>query len=243
MTLKEVEELRIQNLAHTLRMPKCLLFTTKEDMAERTNVRFGVCYLIKNLGVMQSVGSEHFLIRSALKRAKGVKSFYGAGTKELPYTLKTKWGEGKFYNARLLFRNKEYPNFIEHKYCFANCYYMAKGIGESSNGYCKVLSGIAFIKDYPILHTVIETADGWIVDFNYDLVMEKKLYFSLFAFETLTELTSQEIFVKDKLLNKYAKFVNPYGHGYRVFALDDLIEYAEKRESNQVAERLPIGGF
>ena len=244
MTLKQAEELREQNLAHTLRMPKFLQSLEEDERVQLTNIRFGVCYVLKKLGLGKDLGlDDRFLIRCALRGAKGVDAFFGEGSPEYPFTIKTKWASGKFLNARHLFKDKQYPWYINKFYCFSNCYYMAKEIGEANTKPCKVLSGIAFVKDNPILHTVIETGDGWIVDFNYDVAMEKDLYFSLFAFEQLSELTSQEIFVKDRLLNKYLPYLYQYGHGYRVFALDDLIEYAEQRENNEVAERLPISNF
>jgi len=244
MTLKQAEELRIQNLAHTLRMPKFLQSLDEEEKAQLTNIRFGVCYVLKKLGLGKDVGlDDRFLIRCALRTAKGVYAFFGEGSPEYPYTLKTKWGSGKFYNARHLFKNKQYPWYINKFYCFSNCYYMAKDIGETNLKSCKVLSGIAFIKDCPILHSVIETEDGWIVDFNYDIYMQKDLYFNVFAFEKLGELSSQEIYDKDRLLNQYFPYLYNYGHGYRVFALDDLLHYAKQREHNEVEERPAIENF
>ena len=243
MTLKEAEELREQNLARTLRMPNCLQFIDEDDMAQRTNIRWGVCYIIKKYVEKRPFGKKSMLLKTALKNARGVEDFYGAGTKDWPFHIKTKWGSGCFYDAHEVFKGAKYPNYIEKLYCFSNCYFMAKEIGETNNLSCKVLGGIAYIKDYPILHAVVETEDGYIIDFNYDIVMEKELYFSLFAFEPLSELTSQEIFVKDRLLNKYRNHIKNYGHGYRVFALDDLIEYAEQRDNNEVESREPIQNF
>ena len=243
MTLKEAEELRIQNMARTLRMPNSFQFFDEDDMAQCTNVRWGICYVIKKFGEKQLVGKQCMLTKSALKNAKGVIDFHGLGTKVWPFYINTKWGGGYFYDARYLFKDKKYPIYIEKQYCFSNCYFWAKEIGETNNLSCKVLGGIAYIKDYPILHSVIELENGFIVDFNYDLVMEKELYFNLFGFETLCELTSQEIFVKDRLLTRYNKYLSKYGHGYRIFALDDLIEYAEQRDNNEIEVHEPIENF
>ena len=243
MTLKEAEDLRIQNMARTLRMPRSLQFLDEDDMAQCTNVRWGICYVIKKYREKSPIGKQCMIIKSALKNAKGVIDFYGAGTKEWPFHIKTKWGDGSFYDAHHLFRSHKYPNYIEKQYCFSNCYFLAKEIGETNNMSCKVLGGIAYIKDYPILHAVIETEDGFIVDFNYDIVMEKELYFNLFGFEPLTELTSQEIFVKDRLLTRYGKYLVKYGHGYRIFALDELIEYAEQLDNNEIDIHEPIENF
>ena len=105
------------------------------------------------------------------------------------------------------------------------------------------LLSTAYINKIAILHSVVEFENGWIMDFNYDLVMQKDLYFALFGFEVLSELTSQEIFVKDKLFNKYSQYIKSYGHGYRVFASDALLEYAESCENGDQSCRLAIGNF
>jgi len=162
MTLKEAEELREQNLARTLRMPNCLQFIDEDDMAQRTNIRWGVCYIIKKFREKRPFGKKSILLKSALKNAKGVEDFYGSGTKDWPFHIKTKWGKGRFYDAHEIFKGEKYPNYIEKLYCFSNCYFLAKEVGETKNMSCKVLAGIAYIKDFPILHAVIETEDGYI---------------------------------------------------------------------------------
>ena len=227
----------------SLRLPKVFQTLNDKEMLQLTDIRWGLCHLVKEYGASQLMFRKSLIVRTALRNLIGVESFSGAGTIYCPYSIKTKWGSGKFYNARLLFKDKQYPNYIEKRYCFDNCYNFARLVGEANITECKVLSGIAFVKDIAILHSVIETADGWIVDFNYDLVMQKHLYESIFGFETLAELTSQEIFVKDKLINRYNKHIKAFGCGYKVFALNDLIDYAEQREEKTIDERWAIGNF
>ena len=67
MTLQEAENLRQQNLAHTLRMPKCLLSASEDDMAVRNNIRYGICYLIKKLDMEDPTQSKNLLIRNCGK--------------------------------------------------------------------------------------------------------------------------------------------------------------------------------
>jgi len=243
MTLDEIEELRLLNMAHTLRLPKIFQTLDKKEMADLTNLRWGVCYLVKEFGLNQNLFRKSLLTRSLLRNSNGVERLNGLGSVYDPFRIVTKWGSGKFFNARLLFRNKEYPIYIEKQYCFDNCYYYARELGETNNLSCKVLSGIAFVKDISILHSVVEISNGWIIDFNYDICMEKELYVKLFGFEVLTELTSQEIFVKDRLLTKFGKYINCFGNGYRVFAMDDLINYAELLEESKTQARIAMGNF
>lgn len=243
LTLDEIEMLRVLNMAGLLRLPKFFQDMPKQDMQDLTLLRHKLFQLMEFYSTPKICSKSSIFFKSALRRYNGVEKFFGRGTKDFPYELKTKWGSGKFFNARLLFNNSEFPNYIEKKYCFSNCYFYAKNIGETNDKSCKVLSGIAYINKIAILHSVVEFENGWIMDFNYDLVMQKDLYFALFGFEVLSELTSQEIFVKDRLFNRYSQYIKSYGHGYRVFASDALLEYAESCANGDQSCRLAIGNF
>ena len=56
---------------------------------------------------------------------------------------------------------------------------------------CQILSGIAYMNE-PFLHSVILFKDK-VIDFNYNIVMSKELYFAITKFECLAELSASRV--------------------------------------------------
>ena len=173
---------------------------------------------------------------------KFVEKFKGLGTKKHKFYIKTKYGEGELLNARYLFKDNKYPNFIERNYCFFNCFEMAHLIHRDDKRPCKVLGGICGVGDYPVLHAILEFNGEYVIDFNLDVVCKKELYCSLFGFEILEELDGEEITEFYEKCEHY-EFPIGWGFGYLIFSPDETIQYFEDYNNN-VAEYIePIGDF
>ena len=122
-------------------------------------------------------------------KEKLIKNFYlsGKGDANSPFQLNSDIGSGSFYNAKLLFKDNKYPNFVKARNCHTNSYKFAKMyIGE-----CEVLFGICHTS-YSFLHSVVKIKDI-ILDFNYNLVMNEDLYYNLFNFEVLNTVKNSDI--------------------------------------------------
>lgn len=110
------------------------------------------------------------------------------------YNINSSIGNGVFFDARTLFIDGRYPKWIEPYNCFTNTRLLILQTGLEA----KILSGIAFIGK-PFLHSVLLVGDK-VIDFNYDLVITKDLYFALTHFEVLAELDYTKILENKKLI-------------------------------------------
>jgi len=140
----------------------------------------------------------------------------GSGIFSCPFEIKTKYGAGKFFEAHSFFEDNKYPKFVRKRYCHSNSYEFAK----THNKECTVLSGVAYRRK-SFLHSVVQIGD-YILDFNYDLVMDKELYMKLFNFVVVSEVKSQDIKENDELMKE--KLSNRVNYGEMNFCYYELLE-------------------
>ena len=197
MKLQKFRELAKAEKEGVVRKPQNMKFLSQAEIIEKK----ALLKLIIDLISSKYNYDEMYKVAGYEKHLKSFYNTTGNGTFELPYTLQSNFGEGKFCDLCSYFKSKEYPNFIRKRYCHSNCFEYAKRI----NSKCKILSGIV-CKDYPFLHSVV-LIGNYILDFNYDLLMTKDLYVNLFNFEILNELKGEDITVNLHKLEK-AKNIN-----------------------------------
>ena len=156
----------------------------------------------------------------AMKRA-GINNFICVDSKYNMYRIETKFGEGTFFDARKLFEKGKYPAWVKPDFCYSNAY--AHVMTEELKA--TVISGIGYVgSGKPFLHSAILTADGMIIDFNYNLVMSKELYYNLFNFEVLAWLDSDKIIKNKTFCLKNPEIFSGYKSYEINFAFDEVME-------------------
>ena len=138
--------------------------------------------------------------------------------------IHTSFGSGVVCNAHVLFEYYQYPTHITPGYCFSNAflYVMTKEPDA------KVLSGIAFVGK-PFLHSVV-LCHGMIIDFNYDLIMSKELYFALTHFEVLEVLDSQAIIDNKEVLIDNKHKLKDVNYAELNFAFEEVLDLVKENE-------------
>ena len=234
MTLKEIGELRSQEMQGKLRMPKPAL--SVENKKELRELNQAIAYLMQ-----EDKRNFLLLVKLFIKGFKGINDLKGIGLINCPYEIKTNFGSGRFYHMKDCFEDSVVPKDIEFKQCFHNCFL---AVTKDYIKNCEIISGIAYRggeDDKPFLHAVIRRA-GKIIDFNYNLCIDEELYMSLFNFETLSVVDSQKAIHDYPIIKKYGKILNNKGLTtmHAVFAWEDLMDYIcdKNRRKNEEIKML-----
>ena len=223
MTIEEVEELRVQELNNTLRIPQLEIDINEVDRV----------FLIQRY-IHALANDETFLSKLLNKislRKMGFK-VSGKGTKEKPYIIESEYGKGKCFNIKYIFTDKKCP--FEIGQCFMNSFNMSGEMYKLENvEQCDCVSGIALIKRKgklrSILHSVVELNNKWVLDVNLGMAVSKKLYYKLFMFEELARYEGSrveeimEILDRDTTCEISRQFNLKTYH--MNFAMDDMIDF------------------
>ncbi len=218
MTIEEIEKLADDEINKKLRLPKSMEGETKENiMLAHEQLVFIVDKILRNPNRKNYLSGSIFA--KSIMRKRGIKNIKKPDNCVEFYKISSDFGEGVFFDAHKLFENGEYPRWIRPYYCFNNThlYILTTGVDAT------ILSGIAFIGK-PFLHSVLLVDDN-VIDFNYDLVISKDLYFKLTHFEVLAELTHEQL-LENKSLIFGIKDVQ--SHVFN-FAFEEVIEQEKKR--------------
>jgi len=183
MKLKEFRKLAKSEKESVVERPKHMMHMPEAEITEKRSI----ANMLIDLIASKYDYDEMYKISGYEKHLTSFYNLTGKGVFENPYVIETNFGYGKFCDLHTYFKTKKYPEFIIKRYCHTNCYQFAKKI----NSRCKILSGIAY-KNYPFLHSVL-LMDNYILDFNYDLLMTKELYCSLFNFEVLNVINGDDV--------------------------------------------------
>lgn len=221
MTIKEINGLVIDEVTGRLRKPKTLVGLTNEEIF---NMRQTFLIIVKK--IINNPNRDEILnslIWKANMKSVGIEKIEIANRDIGSYNIKTKYGEGIFFDAHRLFVDGNYPQWITPKYCFSNSFFYVMRTGLDA----KVESGIAYDKQ-PFLHSVVLIGD-YIVDFNYDLVMEKNLYCALTHFEILEELESEKIVGAKRFCLEHKELFSKVEDCVMNFAFDEVIKNAKKQ--------------
>ena len=229
MTIRELTNLRKEELSGKLRMPKTVF--SVNDTKKLREINKAVEFLSR-----ADRGSLLLLLKMVIKGFDGVKDLKGVGVENCPYEISTDFGSGAFYGAHECFDGGVYPKDIVGFQCFNNCYIaITKGYIKD----CQILSGIAYRGgEKSFLHSVIKLEDK-ILDFNYNMCMDMDLYVKLFNFEVLSELDSTTLMKSYPVIRKHQRYLREKGFStaYAVFAFEDLIDYLQnknRRENEEV---------
>lgn len=123
-----------------------------------------------------------------------VERLSGSGSVNKPYTIKTKFGTGRFFKANEIFKNYQTPDFIKKDFCHYNSFMLCQAIAKAGDK-ATVLGGIACL-GRPFLHSVVcinYYGEKFVLDFNYNLAMSYNLYVKLFSFNILSELDGERL--------------------------------------------------
>ena len=224
MTIDEINDLAKQEKQKLLRKPKNAENFSQEDLKTQEQLLLRVKWFLDEEKANGFVGC--LFRRIVMKKQKGVKSFKGLGTIKHPYRIETDFGGGCFYDARKGFKKSTYPKWIEQNYCYDNCLKFAL----LTKIECKVLSGLAYM-DKPFLHSVI-LINNKIVDFNYNVVMDKDLYFNLVKFESMAEVDAKQVRDTADFVTSKRKLLNMTNLKTITlnFAFDDVLDYLGNEE-------------
>ena len=219
MTIEEIEKLGEDELKKRLRLPKTLNGETRDKlMMAHEQLVFIIDKILRNSQredyLSGSIFAKTIMKKIGINDLKKLDNWVGS------YEIKSELGGGIFFNAHKLFPDQKYPEWLRPYYCFDNTrlYILRTGLEAS------ILSGVAFIGK-PFLHSVLLVGDN-IIDFNYDLVISKDLYFALTHFETLSELNYKQILENKKLIQKM-KGVKNYVFN---FAFEEVVEQEKIRQ-------------
>ena len=213
MTIKEIKKMEEDEQNKKLRLPKTLDGETRDKvMMAHEQFVFIIDRIIRNPQREDYLSGSIFA--KTIMRKFGINDLKKLDNCVGSYEIKSDLGGGIFFDAHKLFPDQKYPEWIKPYYCFDNTrlYIFRTGLEAS------ILSGIAFIGK-PFLHSAILIGDN-IIDFNYDLVISKDLYFTLTHFETLAELSCKQIFEHKKLIREM-KGVQNYIFN---FAFEEVME-------------------
>lgn len=234
MTIQEITDLRKSENENKLRLPIRAQNLSQEESKQIFRIVQYMVDLVQQEEYHKGITKNSLLVKSILRRFSSVLWVKGYGTKENPFEIQTKYGGGKFYHAKQCFKNEKYPEGVENKCCFMNCYNLALKFKRED---CSILSGIAYKGRRSFLHSVIKLKDK-IIDLNYDICIDAELYCRLFNFEVLSELNSLTLAKKYPIIKKHQKFLNEKGFSYMYvnYSLDDLVDYLEDENRNENIE-------
>ena len=227
MTIEQVEELRVQEMEGTLRMPKLLI--DENDIEKAHGIRWAIFSMLKSEKFFQKLTCKSIL------RKLGVE-ISGNGSGKKKYILKTPFGEGECFKVEYLFKGKNNP--LEVGKCFSNSFNMASAMVQLPDiETCDCVSGILYTKGdnckSNILHSVFELK-GYVVDVNFGLCISKELYYKIFMFEELVRLSGQQINEAKEILSQPESREIAAGFNLKsyhlVFALDDFIDFLTNKE-------------
>ena len=220
MTLKEIEELALDETIGVLRKPKNMEGLTAQEIFDAHQTFLVIVKnIIKNPDrdkFLNSMFGKRIMRRVGIKKVKLVDSKIGI------YSIQTTFGEGTFFDAHRLFQDGKYPKWVTPGYCFSNAFYHTM----MSEMQAKVESGIAYTNKQ-FLHSVIATEDQ-IIDFNYDLVIDKNLYKALLHFEVLAELESEKIRGIKKLCLEHSGLFRTVQDYQINFAFDEVMQKVQQ---------------
>ena len=224
MTIKEIEQLIKDEDAGVLRKPAPALNKPRRDLNRGSEIlTIIVKYILSNKDrdvFLTSACGKLIIKRAEIQDINCVDHQYGM------YEIKTKLGDGIFFNTLRLFEDGKYPVWIKPGFCYSNTY--AHIMTEELKA--KILSGIVYLgAGKPFLHSVILHNDDTIIDFNYNLVMSKELYFSLFNMEVLAELESEKIISSKEFCLKNPEIFSKFKSYDINFAFDEVMEKAKER--------------
>ena len=213
MKIEEIEKLGEDSINKRLRPPKTLQGETRDKlMMAHEQFVFIIDRIIRNPRrqdyMSNSIFSKMIMKRIGIKNIKSVDNLVGF------YQINTELGKGIFFDAHELFEDHKYPKWIKPYYCFDNTRLYVQCLDVKSS----ILSGIAFIGK-PFLHSVLLIGDI-VIDFNYDLVISKDLYFALTHFEALAELSNKQLNENKQLINEISGVPNYVFN----FAFDDVMQ-------------------
>ena len=226
MTIREIEKLNYDEDCKHLRLPNSLNGITRDELYQKhLFFKLIVDDVIRNTDrerFLNSLFGKRKMKLTAHAKIKSHKSDVNY------YTTTCDLGEGMFSDARKMFENEIYPQWIKHQYCFNNTHlYILKTKQKA-----KILSGISFVGK-PFLHSVL-LIDENIVDFNYDLVMSKDLYIKLTSFEILEVLDSKKLLENKDLIINNRKHLNLPGCVLN-FAFDEVVERLKTQKEAMIA--------
>lgn len=213
MELKEFRKLVEQQHNKKLREPDVLMFLSNEEIKSRFSLLSNIIKFIEK----QYIYDEQYIVHSI---KKGLQNCYGLKETNNTFSIHSSNYNGKFKDLHFMFKDYEYPDYILNQFCHKNCFEFAL---HSENN-CSILSGISYRKE-SFIHSVILLND-YILDFNYDLMMTKELYFKLFNFEVLNVVRSEDLKENiDLIANSNQTLTgNTYTYGDINFCFNEVIE-------------------
>ena len=213
MTIEEFENYAEDAENKSLRVPKSFNSETREGlMMAHEQFVFIIDKIIRNPNREYYITNSLFF--KSIRRRIGIQDLKRLNNCVGSYEIKSELGNGVFFDAHKLFIDGEYPTWIKPNYCFSNSHlYILQTKLEAT-----ILSGIAFVGK-PFLHSILLIDDN-VIDFNYDLVMSKNLYFALTHFEVLAELSYKQLLENEQIIKKIK---GVQSHVFN-FAFEEVIE-------------------
>ncbi|MBR2969775.1 MAG: hypothetical protein IKC49_01835 [Clostridia bacterium] len=224
MTLEEIRSLReqenFQNLRHSA--PASLL--SEDELDDQCKFMENFYLLLKE----RKLNTYKMIKLLIVKKMKGLNSISGDGTIYSPYVVDSIYGSGMAIRINDMFKDT-LPTWVEKNFCFSNSLGMAYYLG--CQGRCgKILSGI-YDLGQPVLHSVIEIPykdKSFVLDFNFNMMIERDFYFKLFNFEKLNETDFSYVVESIDVLSKM-----PYNVMFATFTFDDFISYINDEDRQQ----------
>ena len=219
MTIEEIKKLADDEKNGELRVPKSLHGESYDNlMMAHEQMVFIVDKIIRS-GNRDRYLSDSMLSKLEMRKI-GITGLDILNKDFGSYEIYSKLGDGVFFDAHKLFVGKKYPPFIRSHYCYDNTRSTIAIFGKGA----KILSGIVFIGK-PFLHSVILFNDT-IIDFNYDLVISKDLYFKLTHFEVLAKLNYEQLHRNHEII---CNMKGVQSHIFN-FAFEEVIEEEKKKQ-------------
>lgn len=227
MTIEEIEKLGEDQLNKRLRQPKTLEGETRDKlMMVHEQFVFIIDKILRNPKREEYLSGS--LFAKAIMKKIGIKNLKSLDNWVGSYQIKSELGNGIFFDAHKLFADNKYPEWLKPYYCFDNTRIYITNLGLEG----RILSGIAFVGK-PFLHSVLLIGDS-VVDFNYDLVISKDLYFALTHFEVLAELTNKQLYENKKLINEIRGIDNYVFN----FAFEDVLKLISEEKNKTLKESI-----
>jgi hypothetical protein len=216
MTIKQIENLRKDEKMRMLRYPQHVKGKTKEELWEVYEQFFIIVDKIIRNNNQDGNVKDYLNSMYAKRKLKkcGISKIKPLDESCSRFQIVSQFGKGLFSDARKMFVNGEYPEWIKTKKSFSNNIgYILRTKTEA-----RVLSGIAYLGN-PFLHSVLLVGDD-VVDFSYDLMISKDIYFALTHFEVLEEIGSDQILLNREVL----KNINGVKNFVITFAFKEVLE-------------------
>lgn len=191
-----------------LPLPNVIVGCSKEDIETIQHIQY-------------KIYAKLFYGEEISSNSTGIESFKGKGSFKSPFKIQTKKYNGEFYLSRNIFHSNKYPTSIGIGRCHSNSYITAYVLTEKGIN-VEVVNGLSWYQ-FSACHSIVLIDNRWVVDYNWDLIIDYDLYKKMIPFEEIERISG------DKIYNNHKIMKSCYHRAFEMlFAYEDCLKQSFK---------------